>query len=124
MAARSEHSFQLLLSGQSIPDEVKQKIAMAGIITMEQLAFLSKGPAGQASGPEFEATVLMPLAGETTGKVAADLRMLYLKCYSQTFHELRVQVESKEGEGRQVPSNEKALRMRKLAEEMPGLQIE
>eukprot|EP00971_Amphidinium_carterae_P109709 2173180-Amphidinium_carterae.1 len=82
---------------------------MAGIITMEQLALLSKGPPGQASGPDFEATVLMPLAGQTTGTVAADLRMLYLKCYSQTLHELRVQTESKDGEGRQLPSNEKAL---------------
>eukprot|EP00971_Amphidinium_carterae_P342704 6482106-Amphidinium_carterae.1 len=91
---------------------------------MQHLALLSKGPPGQASGTEFEATVLTPLAGTTIGQPAADIRMLYLKCYSQTLHELRVQVENKDGEGKVLPANEKAIRLRNLAKDYPGVQVD
>eukprot|EP00971_Amphidinium_carterae_P106222 2103626-Amphidinium_carterae.1 len=47
-----------------------------------------------------------------------------MKAYAQTLHELRQQVEGKDAESRALPPNEKAIRLRKLAKDLPGVEVE
>ena len=108
-----------------LSDEVVGKFKEKNWRTYAQFAFSSSYVPGQGNDQDFVDNVATPILGRGDHPDLPKIRYLHYEAYSLAAQEIRLRLEDKhDDQPRKIPLPERASRVRRLSERLPGLRLD
>ena len=120
----SESVFQTRTAQFGISPDLLAEMKKRGWCTFASFAFSSTYSPGQSDEKPFVDGVLVPLLGSATHADAPKLRRLLFEAFAMTAADMKSRTErSSEDTPRRFPQAERAARLKRLAQRLPGLKL-